>query len=127
MKCQICKEDIIVKITLKNFFKRNIEEICDVCHKKYFRKVPEYIVIPIENYLIHMYVVGTKNYKDEHEELIFFNKAIHFYRKKYHMCDMILIIINSVDDSIIKIIDKLNLSDIILITMKYKGEMSYEI
>ncbi|CCV64017.1 hypothetical protein BN85404400 [Alteracholeplasma palmae J233] len=127
MNCCICNKRIIQEITINNFFKKVHHEVCLRCKTKFYHKNTHFGSIPIKNYLLHLHIIGKNIDENDIGKHPYLKDAIQIYSKEPQNYDMIILIIDMVDEELVKLIANLNLSDIILITMIHKGEMNYEI
>jgi len=115
MQCEVCLKQVKTKRNFRNYFSRETHHICEFCYQKH-RLSPQYVVIPIEYGLVYLQVLLRKQFQTIPTAHMSFLKPFILQYLKYHRYDTILYF-DEVDDSTFKIIDRLEVGNIYVLTL----------
>lgn len=124
MYCKSCGHIIKTKITFRNFIDKAEHQICRRCFRQYQNKNP-YLVLPIEKSIAHVYelLYDSVSHLDAYDSYLNAYIISFLVYKDFYT----LLIFNELDKKTYDDIQCLNVGPLVVLTIKIKGELFYEI
>lgn len=119
MYCKSCRNVIRQAKTFQNLLNFEIPEICKHCFKLHMQHFP-YFVVPIQNGLLHVFELLTKETNQPGDYLYYFRPYYQAYFKVGMTIDCIYI--EKLTPKTIELFDQMNLGHLIIFTNNFKEE-----